>query len=392
MSGVFVFRMKGYHYLCLMKKEIIVVLNAGSTSLKYKAFYLPSLAVADASRRQADLSRHLVVADEGQFSIDTVGKERQTEERNIFAALVSKLSLVGEISGFAHRVVHGGERFFKPVLVDKAVLSDLRKTFDLAPLHNPYNVSFILLAMKALPKVKNVAVFDTGFYEALPDVAKIYPIPYEYFEAGVRKYGFHGISHEYVANEAAKKLKKPLSKCSLITVHLGGGSSITAIKNGKAVDTSMGFTPLEGLTMISRAGDIDPGVIFYLMRKHKMGAKDIEELLQRSSGLKGISGLKDFKEILDAAAKDEHKPRLAFDMFVYRIRKYIGAYMGVLGKIDAIVFTGGIGSGRRETREAVLSGMPILKGVKKFAIPTNEELAMAEKAVGLLKNTLKNRE
>jgi acetate kinase len=159
---------------------------------------------------------------------------------------------------------------------------------------------------------------------------------------------------------------------------------MTAIKNGKAVDTSMGFTPLEGLAMISRSGDIDPGVIFYLMKKYKMKIKDIENLLQRSSGLKGVSGLKDFRDILDAAAKDEHKSRLAFDMFVYRIRKYIGSYMGVLGKVDAVVFTGGIGGGRPETREAIFSGMPILKGVKKLVIQTNEELAMAEKAVGIL--------
>lgn len=351
-----------------MQKDILVVLNAGSTSLKYKAFYLPSLSVAD----------------EGQFTIDTKGKERVLEEKNIVTSLIAKISALGNIKGFAHRVVHGGEHFFEPVVVDKDILAKLKKTFDLAPLHNPHSVSFIALAMKLMPKSKSVAVFDTGFYKDLPDVAKIYPIPYEYFESGVRRYGFHGISHEFVAGEAAKKLKKPISKCSLITVHLGGGSSITAIKNGKAVDTSMGFTPLEGLTMISRAGDIDPGVIFYLMRKYKMNTKAIEDLLNKSSGLKGISGLKDFRDILDAADKDEHKSRLAFDMFVYRIRKYIGSYMGVLGKVDAVVFTGAIGSGRPQTRNAITAGMPMLKGVKKFAIQTNEELLMAKKASRLI--------
>lgn len=351
-----------------MQKDILVVLNAGSTSLKYKAFYLPSLSVAD----------------EGQFTIDTKGKERVLEEKNIFTELLAKISSFGNVVGFAHRVVHGGDRFFEPVVVTKEVIGELKKTFDLAPLHNPHNVSFITLAMKLKADAKNVAIFDTGFYRDLPDVAKIYPIPYEYFESGVRRYGFHGISHEFVAKEAAKKLKKPLSKCSLITVHLGGGSSITAIKNGKAVDTSMGFTPLEGLTMISRAGDIDPGIIFYLMRKYKMNAAAIENLLNKSSGLKGISGLKDFRDILDAADKDEHKSRLAFDMFTYRIRKYIGSYMGILGKVDAVVFTGAIGSGRPQTRNAITAGMVMLKDVKKLAIKTNEELAMAEKAVKLI--------
>ncbi|MFA5089351.1 MAG: acetate/propionate family kinase [Candidatus Omnitrophota bacterium] len=350
-------------------KNIIVVLNAGSTSLKYKAFYAVNLAVAD----------------EGQFTIDTKGEERKAEEKGIFNKLVARLSMAGNIVGLAHRIVHGGQNFFEPVIVTKSVLGELKKTFDLAPLHNPHSVAFISLAMKSLPKVKNVAVFDTGFYRDLPDVAKIYPIPYEYFESGIRRYGFHGISHEFVAREAAKKLNKPLNKCSLITVHLGGGSSVTAVKNGKAIDTSMGFTPLEGLAMISRAGDIDPGVVFYLMRKHKMKFKDVEDLLNKSSGMKGISGLTDFKAILDAAAKDEHKSRLAFDMFVYRIRKYIGAYMGVLGKVDAVVFTGGIGSGRPETRKAALKNMGILKGVKKMSIKTNEELAMAEKALDVLK-------
>ncbi|MDD4931067.1 MAG: acetate/propionate family kinase [Candidatus Colwellbacteria bacterium] len=352
-----------------MDKQIIVVMNAGSTSLKYKAFFVPNLSIVD----------------EGQFSIDTHGKEREVEEKSIFLKLIAKISERGDIVAFAHRVVHGGENFFGPVVVDKSVLSELKKTFDLAPLHNPHSVSFIGLAMSLLPKARNVAVFDTGFYKNLPDVAKIYPLPYEYFEEGIRKYGFHGISHEYVAMEAAKKLKKPLSKCSLITVHLGGGSSVTAIKNGKAIDTSMGFTPLEGLTMISRSGDIDAGIVFYLMRKYKLNIKSIEEILNRSSGLKGISGLNDFREIMDAADKEEHRSILAFDMFVYKIRKYIGSYAAILGKVDAIVFTGGIGSGRPKTRNAIMKGLTLLKGVKKMAITTNEELSMARKALGLLK-------
>lgn len=351
------------------QKELIVVLNAGSTSLKYKAFFLPNYKIAD----------------EGQFTIDTKGKERENEEKSIFEELVTKLSTLGEIKAFSHRVVHGGMKFAEPTIVTKEILAELKKTYDLAPLHNPHNVSFIQLAMKMMPKAKNIAVFDTGLYKDMPEEAKIYPIPYEYYEAGVRKYGFHGISHEYVASEAAKKLKKPLSKCSFITIHLGGGASITAFKNGKAVDTSMGFTPLEGLAMISHSGDIDPGIIFYLMRRDKIKAADMEELLIRKSGCYGISGMKDFRDILDSLETDNTKPKLAFKMFVYRIRKYIGSYMAVLGKIDAIVFTGGIGSGRPETREAVLKDMPILKGVKRLIIQTNEELLIAQKTVELLK-------
>ncbi len=351
------------------KIKMIVVLNAGSTSLKYKAFYLPTLKVAM----------------EGQFTIDTKGKKREIEEKGIFEELLIRLDAVGEIKAFAHRVVHGGTEFSDPVIVDKEILTKLKETYDLAPLHNPHNISFIQLAMKSIPEAENIAIFDTGLYKDMPEEAKIYSIPYEYYESGVRKYGFHGISHEYVANEAAKKLKKPLSKCSLITIHLGGGASITAFKNGKAIDTSMGFTPLEGLTMISRSGDIDPGIIFYLMKKHKIRLEEMEEILIRNSGIKGISGLGDFREVLDGLQGEDIKPKLAFKIFVYKIKKYIGSYMGILGKVDAIVFTGGIGSGRPETREAVFKDMPILKGTKKFSIQTNEELLMAQKTINLLK-------
>ena len=301
-------------------------------------------------------------------------------------AVIKDLS---EISAVGHRVVHGGEKFKSSVLINDEVLEAIRSVQDLAPLHNPPNIAGIESAKAVMPDIPHIAVFDTAFHQSLPEKAFIYGLSYSFYRKDkIRRYGFHGTSHEYAAGEAAKRLGKPFSRINLITCHLGNGCSITAIRNGKSVDTSMGFTPLEGLLMGSRCGDIDPAVITYLIEKKKMPAGDVDRLLNQESGLKGISGISnDMRKILQSADMGNQRCKLAIEMFVYRIRKYISAYLGILGKTDAVVFTAGISENQPRIVKGITDGLfDNLKSKPKImVIPTDEELMIARQTYQLLK-------
>ncbi|MBU1656813.1 MAG: acetate kinase, partial [Candidatus Omnitrophica bacterium] len=255
------------------------------------------------------------------------------------------LSDVSDVAGVGHRVVHGGEEFHSSTLIDRSVIRSIEKFSELAPLHNPPALEGIKSCMKIFELVPQVAVFDTAFHHAMPEYAYCYGIPYKYYKKyAIRKYGFHGTSHRYVSIKAALVLKKPLEEVNLITAHLGNGCSITAVAGGKSIDTSMGFTPLDGLLMGTRSGSIDPAVVFFLMKKENLTAEDISDALNKKSGFLGVSGVSnDIRDILEAIKEGNKRAKLAYDIFVYRIKKYIGSYAAVLGNVDAVVFTAGIG-------------------------------------------------
>jgi acetate kinase len=348
----------------------ILVINCGSSSIKYKFFEMPKGEVISAG-----LVEH--IGEKGSKVCDYLAGIR-----HILQGL-HKVEVIG------HRVVHGFEKFIEPVLIDSRVIKKIRQCSQLAPLHNPANLDGILACKKLLPKVGQVAVFDTAFHHTLPDYAYIYGLPYEYYERlGIRKYGFHGTSHEYVAGEAAKVLKRPLAKLKIITCHLGNGCSITAIDKGKSVDTSMGFTPLEGLIMGTRCGDIDPALVTFTMRNKKIDAREMDEILNKKSGLKGISGISnDMRELLSRAGRGHKRARLAVDIFVYRAKKYIGAYIAVMGGLDVLVFTAGIGEHAKLIRDKICRGSfaHLKKPPKILVVPTNEELLIARKSYNLLR-------
>ncbi len=361
-----------------MKKEnIVLTINCGSSSIKYKIFSFPSERVID------------------KGVIEHIGEEHN-EVRNHHQGMEMILNHVlelgiskSDISVVGHRVVHGGERFFEPTVIDGAVLAEIKKLIRLAPLHNPANLEGIRACMKILRGVKQVAVFDTAFHHSMPDYAYMYGLPYDYYrKAKVRKYGFHGTSHRYVAMAAAKKIGRPLKALKLITCHLGNGCSISAIENGRSVDTSMGFTPLEGLLMGTRSGDLDPAVIPYLIKRYNMSVETMDNILNKKSGLLGISGISnDFRELVKARSKGNKRAGLAIEVFKYRILKYVGAYAMILGKVDAIVFTGGIGENVKEVRDYVAKKVKSLIGntVKILVIPTDEELMIARHSFSLMK-------
>ena len=306
-----------------------------------------------------------------------------------------------DLSAIGHRVVHGGELFHQPTLIDEAVLTGIRNMIPLAPLHNPANLMGIEVTMQFAEDIPQVAVFDTAFHQSLPAHAFLYAIPKElYQQERIRRYGFHGTSHCYVAKQAANFLSKPLHDLNLITLHLGNGGSVTAIKQGKSIDTSMGMTPLEGLVMGTRSGDIDPAIPFYLNQNSNMSSEEINTMLNKESGLKGICGENDMRAIHKMADAGDENAQLALDMYCYRIKKYIGAYCAVLGHVDALVFTGGIGENDAQTRAQICEGLGLLglsidpnKNMQRdtntidindnksvvsiLVIPTNEELEIA---------------
>ena len=346
----------------------VVTLNCGSSSIKYGVYgvddcallasgLLEKIGSAESHLRQKRLMK------EGAF--ETREKSGQVADHFEGFEFIMKMNaddrLIkndSELFGIGHRVVHGGELFSKPTLIDDRVIAAIQKLIPLAPLHNPHNLLGIEVVRKRSPHVQQVAVFDTAFHQTLPPHSFHYALPYElYKEHNVRRYGFHGTSHFYVAKEAAKHLGKPLEEVNLITLHLGNGASASAIQYGKCIDTSMGLTPLEGLIMGTRCGDIDPAIHFYLMRQTGMSADEIEKLLNSQSGLKGICGMNDMRQIQQKAEAGDERAMLALDMFCYRVRKYIGAYSAVLSRIDAIVFTGGIGENSAAVRERTCSGL-----------------------------------
>ncbi|MCX5698619.1 MAG: acetate kinase [Candidatus Omnitrophica bacterium] len=348
----------------------ILVINSGSSSIKYKLFDMPS-------EREVK-----------KGAIEHIGEDG-SKFNNHYSGLKIILQETKLVEAVGHRVVHGAEDFNKPVLVSPRVIKGIKKCCAIAPLHNPANLSGILATAKLLPGVKQVVVFDTAYHQSLPEHAFIYGLPYDYYQKlRVRKYGFHGTSHEYVALEASRILKKPLSKLKLITCHLGNGCSITAIDRGKSVDTSMGFTPLEGLVMGTRCGDVDPALITHIMRKKNYNTKQMDRILNKESGLKGISGISNDMRLLEEKANAGNKrAKLAVDIFVYRVRKYIGAYLAVLGGLDALVFTAGIGENQPLVRSSICQGLfnCLAKKPKIMVIPTNEELMIARKTYKLIR-------
>jgi acetate kinase len=313
-----------------------------------------------------------------------------------------------ELLGIGHRVVHGGEAFREPVSIDEKVLEAIRDQIPLAPLHNPANLMGIEAARKVFPDVPQVAVFDTAFHQSMPPHAFTYALPYSFYALHhVRRYGFHGTSHFWVAKKAAAHLEKPLRVLHLITLHLGNGASAAAIRQGRSVDTSMGMTPLEGLVMGTRCGDLDPAIPFYLKRVTGMADGELEALLNKGSGLKGICGANDMREILQMADRGEPLAQLALELYCYRVKKYLGAYFAVLGRVDAVVFTGGIGENSATIRKRCCQGLEGLgitvddgknekageevleiqrNGglVKVLAVRTNEEREIAEQTVATL--------
>jgi len=348
----------------------ILVINSGSSSIKYKLFEMP---------KEKLISKGLIehIAEKGSPIQDH------------YTGLKIILAKMHSVCAVGHRVVHGQELFKRPVLIDKSVMQKIRQCSSIAPLHNPANLAGILACKRLLPTVKQVAVFDTAFHQTLPDYAYIYGLPYAYYQRlGIRKYGFHGTSHQYVAQGAARMLKKPLHKLKIITCHLGNGCSITAVDKGNSVDTSMGFTPLEGLIMGTRCGDIDPALVTYIMKKKRFNILEIDAILNKASGLKGISGISNDMRVLVSKARTGNKrAKLAIDIFSYRIKKYIGAYMAIMGGCDALVFTAGIGENQRRIREKICQGIfaPLKKKPKILVIPTNEELMIARQTYQLIR-------
>ncbi|MDD5729586.1 MAG: acetate kinase [Candidatus Omnitrophica bacterium] len=348
----------------------ILVINCGSSSIKYKLFLMPGGKL---------ISKGL---------IEHIG-EKGSEIQDHYTGLKRILKEIDHIDLVGHRVVHGAEKFKKPALIDSSVIRQIKECCLLAPLHNPANLEGILACKKLLPGVDQVAVFDTAFHQTLPEYAYIYGLPYEYYtKFGIRKYGFHGTSHDYVAHEAAHILKRPLNKLKIITCHLGNGCSITAVNRGRSCDTSMGFTPLEGLIMGTRCGDIDPALVTYIMSREKLSISQIDNVLNKQSGLKGISGISnDMRTLFEKIGIGNERAKLAIDMFAYRIKKYIGSYIAVMGGCDALVFTGGIGENKKEICAKLCREVSVfLKKKPKFlVIPTNEELMIARQAFSLVK-------
>ncbi|MFZ5364967.1 MAG: acetate/propionate family kinase [Patescibacteria group bacterium] len=350
-------------------KNYILTINAGSSSLKFKLF----------DQKLKAISSGIVEQIGGKSFCNFGGKKTFVKIKNhqeaitaVFLFFKSKKIDLAAIKKVGHRYVHGGDEYYKPLLVNAKNIKDLAKLNDLAPLHNPHNLSGIKAVMKLLPKAKNYACFDTAFFHNLPDRTKYYPLPWKLTEKfNIRRYGFHGLSHQYVAENSANKLNKKLTQLNLIICHLGSGCSISAIQKGKPIDTSMGFTPLEGLMMATRTGDFDPAILFYLNDKgYKFS--ELERIMNFESGFYGVSGFKDMREILKSNKK---QAKLALDMFVYRIKKYIGAYAAILGKVDAVVFTAGIGERSSQVRRLITRGLPIK--AKFMVVPTDEERMIA---------------
>lgn len=386
----------------------IFVLNCGSSSVKYKLYDMKKEKVLAEGRVER------VGQDNAVITHQPIGGEKVSKAMPILehtTAIRECLSLlthpehgviksVEEIDAVGHRVVHGGESFSDSVLITERTKEIIDSLAGLAPLHNPANLTGIRAAEKIMPNVPQVAVFDTAFHSTIPPHAFLYAIPYSVYQRHkVRRYGFHGTSHKYVSQRAAELMGRPIEELKIISCHLGNGASIAAVQNGKSIDTSMGFTPLEGLMMGTRSGDIDPGAIFYIMKQEELGLHEIDSMLNKHSGLFGIAGVSDMRDIEKAISDDDRLASLAFQMYEYRIRKYVGAYVAAMNGVDAIVFTAGIGENTPSLRTALCANLSYLgiaideeknkirgedveistpdSKVKVFVIPTDEELVIA---------------
>jgi acetate kinase len=396
----------------------ILVINSGSSSIKYRLFDMAAKTVLASGVMEqigeaASRLTHHTRNSKGEME-EIVNSEPVAGHQAGFQLIGAVMGESGalqdtaELSGIGHRVVHGGEKFKEPTLIDENVIDTIRRLSPLAPLHNPANLQGIEVAMQSAPQVPQVAVFDTAFHQSIPIHAFRYAIPQDLYEAHqVRRYGFHGTSHAYVTKQAANLLGRPLNALNLITLHLGNGASAAAVKGGSSIDTSMGMTPLEGLIMGTRCGDIDPAIIFYLKRKTGLARDEVEAVLNKDSGLKGICGFNDMRQIEELAQSGNSQAQLAIDMVCYRIKKYIGAYYAVLGRLDALIFTAGIGEKSSLIRAGACQGLSHLgievdpernnqkskkafeiqskdSTVKVFVIPTDEELEIAEQTVACI--------
>lgn len=341
--------------------DAVLVINCGSSSVKYQLIAVGSEAVVaggvfERIGESGSRLRHRE-ADKSERVVELPAANHREALAHIAETLRRGLSPL-RLAAVGHRVVHGGEHFQEPARIDEDVLERIRSLSPLAPLHNPVNVIGIEVALNLFPNVSQVAVFDTAFHQRMPRYAAQYAIPQDWYRNyGVRRYGFHGTSHEYVAERAARYLARPLSELKLITLHLGNGASAAAIAAGVSIDTSMGLTPLEGLVMGSRSGDLDPAIIAYMQRVAGLDAAQSEQLLNHAAGLKGLGGSNDMRQILAAATAGNEAAELALEVFCYRIKKYIGAYLAVLGGIDALVFTGGIGENAAPVRSRSTAGL-----------------------------------
>ena len=355
----------------------ILVVNCGSSSLKYKVFSVPEFDEIHKSSIE-----HI-------GELDSVVKNHHDAIEHLFEDLKSAGINKDSIDGVGHRVVHGGEKFKKPRIIDKEVLKGIKDNINLAPLHNPANLEGIMACMQALPEVSQIAVFDTAFHSTIPEHAFMYPLPYDMYEKHrIRKYGFHGTSHDYVAGKAAEILGRPIEELKLITVHLGNGGSISAIDKGKCIDTSMGFTPLAGLMMGTRCGDIDPALPIYIINELHLSAQKVDQILNTESGILGISGISnDIRTVKKSLEEGDKRACLAIDMYLYSIKKYIGSYMYILGGIDAVVFTAGVGENNPDFVEEVSEDLATLlkEPPEILVVPTEEELKIASLTFELLR-------
>lgn len=397
----------------------ILVLNCGSSSVKYKLIETEGEKVlAEGGVEKIGMDGCFLKYKDmstGDKKIEELGK---TDHKGAILAIMKNLtdSKTGvlksfdEIGAVGHRVVHGGEKFSSSVIIDAEVKEMIKQCYDLAPLHNPANITGIEAIEAVLPDVKQVAVFDTAFHQTMPQKAYMYALPYKYYsEDGVRRYGFHGTSHRYVSARAAEFLGRNINDLKMITCHVGNGGSITAVYHGKSIDTSLGLTPTEGLMMGTRVGDVDPGALIYLMHRHHLSADELQKILNKESGVLGVSEVSSDMRELEAAIKEgNEKAKLALDMYEHRIVKYIGAYAAEMGGVDVIVFTGGVGENQTGLRsnvcrplafmgveideeknaksrgEEVVVSTPSSK-VTVVVIPTDEELMIARDAAALVK-------
>ncbi|WP_033101565.1 MULTISPECIES: acetate/propionate family kinase [Thermoactinomyces] len=395
----------------------ILVINCGSSSIKYQLFDMTDESVlasglVEKIGTESAIIKHEPAGREKKVIISEILDHRVGLKKVLDLLMDEKEGVIksaDEVSAVGHRVVHGGETFARSVVVDSEVRRAIRETFDLAPLHNPPNLIGIDAAQANLPHAVHVAVFDTAFHQTMPDYAYMYPLPrILYHKYKVRRYGFHGTSHKYVSQRAAEFLGKPLEELKIISCHIGNGASITAVQGGKSVDTSMGMTPLEGLMMGTRCGDIDPAIVPFVIAKEELTLSEVNSMMNKHSGLLGVSGISsDMREVMEAMFDGNANARLAIDMYVYKIKKTIGAYVAAMDGVDAIIFTAGVGENAAQIREKVCEGLTFFgvdldrdkngmrskeiqristekSKVEVLVIPTNEELMIARETLALV--------
>ena len=395
----------------------ILVINCGSSSLKYQLINMKNEEVlakglVERIGIEGAQVKHTTTGKEEVIIKETMPDHRKALELVLNALIdpnYGAISSMDEINAVGHRVVHGGEKFASSVLIDDEVMEAINDCIDLAPLHNPPNIMGIEACKELMPNTPMVAVFDTAFHQTIPMANYIYPLPYELYENyGIRRYGFHGTSHKYVAMRTAQILGKDIKDLNIISCHLGNGASVCAIQGGKSIDTSMGFTPLEGLAMGTRTGDLDPAIMPFIMEKENLNLEEVNELFNKKSGVLGISGISsDFRDLEEAAEEGNERAKLALDVFANRVKKYIGAYTAIMCDIDALVFTAGIGENSVYIREKICEGLECIgvmldkdrnqvRGKESIVsrsiistailvVPTNEELMIAKDTLELVK-------